>query len=219
MAPNTQGHGNACTAVALALLNTHKGIAEALQCHDENAFTYCNRFNLGATKAKVLKSLEPSTPAVFRKFFTSADYDRLLTQLMLHFVAVFQHEALSRSMERARRQHLEGYNPYTVAARLHELENEIEETRQSLSPCYMLIILHHASYQKPVQDRCARRTGVNGCLVHIHKLVALSLTPAGQQEAPLLVLLLDDSAQITRAAAHAQIVLVVLYCLYHHSNN
>lgn len=43
---------------------------------------------------------------------------------------------LVRAMERARKAHLEGYDPYVVAARLTELEEEMEAQRLQLSPVY-----------------------------------------------------------------------------------
>jgi hypothetical protein len=41
-----------------------------------------------------------------------------LQALLLYFISIFQREALSKSMDRARRQHIEGYDPYAVAAKL-----------------------------------------------------------------------------------------------------
>lgn len=46
-----------------------------------------------------------------------------------------------------------GYNPYVVAARIHELEEETKQLRMQVSPIYSEIILKHSSYEKPQQDR------------------------------------------------------------------
>lgn len=44
-----------------------------------------------------------------------------------------------RAMERARKTHLEGYDPYVVALRISELEAEAEKQRLELSPVYRCV--------------------------------------------------------------------------------
>ena len=56
-------------------------------------------------------------------------------------------------MDRARQQHLDGYNPYLVAARLKELEDEAAAARRSLSQPYAATLMQFSSYQKPQQDK------------------------------------------------------------------
>jgi hypothetical protein len=48
-----------------------------------------------------------------------------------------------------------GYNPYLVAARLKELEDEAASQRLGLSQPYCEVIMKHSSYKKPQKDRCA----------------------------------------------------------------
>jgi len=110
-------------------------------------------FNLGVAKGKVAKGFDEKIPPQFRKFYTSQQYDVILQTLMLYFTAMFQLEWVIKTMERARKQHLEGYNPYTVAQRIRELEEEVEKLRLELSPLYSQLILKYSSYAKPQQDR------------------------------------------------------------------
>uniref|UniRef100_A0A383W4U4 Uncharacterized protein n=1 Tax=Tetradesmus obliquus TaxID=3088 RepID=A0A383W4U4_TETOB len=110
-------------------------------------------FNLGAAKTKVLKAVEESVPAAFVHVYQGQLFDRLLHGLILYLCALFQHEALVRCMERSRQQHLEGYNPYLVAARLKELEDEAASQRMALSQPYCEVIMKHSSYKKPQKDR------------------------------------------------------------------
>jgi hypothetical protein len=63
-------------------------------------------------------------------------------------------------MERARQQHLDGYNPYLVAARLKELETEAAAARAGLSAPYAEALLAHSSYKKPQQDKWVVLAGV-----------------------------------------------------------
>jgi hypothetical protein len=51
---------------------------------------------LGASKVKVLKSLEESVPAAFVRFYSSSLFDRLLQGLVLYFCALFQQELLKQ---------------------------------------------------------------------------------------------------------------------------
>lgn len=46
-----------------------------------------------------------------------------------------------------------GYNPYLVAARLKELEDEAASQRMALSQPYCEVIMKHSSYKKPQKDR------------------------------------------------------------------
>ncbi|KAF6260711.1 hypothetical protein COO60DRAFT_855780 [Scenedesmus sp. NREL 46B-D3] len=110
-------------------------------------------FNLGSAKTKVLKAVEESVPAAFVQFYQGQLFDRLLHGLILYLCALFQHEALVRCMERSRQQHLEGYNPYLVAARLKELEDEAASQRLGLSQPYCEVIMKYSSYKKPQKDR------------------------------------------------------------------
>lgn len=146
------------------------------------------RFNLGQTKARVFKELDEKTPPTFRKFFQSALYDRMLQTILLYFTTTFQAEWVVKTMEKSRKQNLEGmrarpahvcvhahcthatqqllahqchyfsalhagFNPYVVAARLNELDEEIKQLRQQISPVYSEIILKHSSYKQPQQDK------------------------------------------------------------------
>lgn len=43
---------------------------------------------------------------------------------MLYFCAKFQHEILSGGLEKARKQHMDGYNPMAIGVRLVELEED-----------------------------------------------------------------------------------------------
>ena len=45
-----------------------------------------------------------------------------------------------------------GYNPYAVAARLRELEEEVKALRLEISPIYSTLILKYSNYTKPQQD-------------------------------------------------------------------
>jgi len=77
----------------------------------------------------------------------------MLQTCLLYFTTVFQHEWVVKAMERSRKQHLEGYNPYAVAARIRELEDEMGQLRLEISPIYSEIILKYSTYEKPQQDR------------------------------------------------------------------
>ena len=50
-----------------------------------------------------------------------------------------------------------GYNPYLVAARLKELEDEAASQRMALSQPYCEVIMKHSSYKKPQKDRWGRQ--------------------------------------------------------------
>ncbi|GIL44955.1 hypothetical protein Vafri_2395 [Volvox africanus] len=110
-------------------------------------------FNLGNSKARVLKLLDDRTPTPFKKFFAGPLYDSLLNACLLYFTSRFMHDWIVKAMDKARKQHLEGYNPYAVAQRLLELEEEMEQQRLELSPIYSQIILKYSSYDKQQQDR------------------------------------------------------------------
>lgn len=69
---------------------------------------YPCRFNLGSAKARVFKDLDEKTPPNFRRFFQSTLYDRMLQTCLLYFNTMFQTEWIIRTMERSRKQHLEG---------------------------------------------------------------------------------------------------------------
>jgi hypothetical protein len=106
----------------------------------------------------------------------------MLQTILLYFTTTFQAEWVVRTMEKSRKQNLEGrlgdgrllhgcarptcllmhawdhglhagYNPYVVAARLNELDEEIKQLRQQISPVYSEIILKHSSYKQPQQDK------------------------------------------------------------------
>ncbi|MEW5311231.1 MAG: hypothetical protein WDW38_002963 [Sanguina aurantia] len=109
-------------------------------------------FNLGATKSRVFKALDVKVPGPFRKFFNSPLYDRLLQSSLLYFVARFMHDWLTKAMDKARKMHFDSYNPHQIAARLHDLEQDMEVHRMELSPTYSEIILKHSTYEKPQQD-------------------------------------------------------------------
>lgn len=72
------------------------------------------RFNFSSAKSKVFKQvlLAENTPGSLKKFFASALYDRMLHNLMLYFIAIFQKDVLAKNLDKARRHHLEGYNPH-----------------------------------------------------------------------------------------------------------
>lgn len=110
-------------------------------------------FNLGVTKARVIKSMDDRAPLPFKRFYNSPLFDRLLNACLLYFTSRFMHDWIVRAMEKARKQHLEGYNPYAVAQRLQELEEEMESQRIDLSPIYSEIILKHSKYDKPQHDK------------------------------------------------------------------
>jgi len=111
-------------------------------------------FNLGACKGRVIKTLDATAvPQQFRRFFASSLYDRMLQTCLLYFTAMFQLEWVIGAMDRARKQHLEGYNPYMVAQRIRELEAETAALRLDLSPLYSQVILKFSNYEKPQQDR------------------------------------------------------------------
>ncbi|MEW5298816.1 MAG: hypothetical protein WDW36_001899 [Sanguina aurantia] len=110
-------------------------------------------FNLGATKSRVFKALDVKVPGPFRKFFNSPLYDRLLQSSLLYFVARFMHDWLTKAMDKARKMHFDSYNPHQIAARLHDLEQDMEVHRMELSPTYSEIILKHSTYEKPQQDQ------------------------------------------------------------------
>jgi hypothetical protein len=110
-------------------------------------------FNLSTAKIKIFKSLDEKTPPNFRKFYQSSTFDRLVQTILLYFAVMFQHEWVENSMERSRKQRLEGYNPYIVGARIRELAEEQKQLRMEISPIYSEIILKHSSYKNPQQDR------------------------------------------------------------------
>lgn len=112
-------------------------------------------FNIQNAKAKVYRVLaaDENVPGPFKKFFNTPLYDRLINALLLYFTTRFQNEWLTKAMDKARKQHLEGYNPYQVAAKLQDLEEEQEQQKVEISPIYSEIILKHSNFQKPQQDR------------------------------------------------------------------
>uniref|UniRef100_A0A7R9YXI8 Uncharacterized protein n=1 Tax=Chlamydomonas euryale TaxID=1486919 RepID=A0A7R9YXI8_9CHLO len=110
-------------------------------------------FNLNQSKNRVLREFEEKVPPNFRKFFQSEGYDRLLQTFLLYFAAIFQTEWVVQTMEKARRMHLDGYNPYVIAQRLKELEEETKDLRMQISPIYTSIIMQYSSYKRPQQDR------------------------------------------------------------------
>lgn len=93
--------------------------------------------------------------STFLHFFQAdALFDRLLHGLVLYFCALFQLQVLSHLLERSRSSHgLEGGNPQQLAARLAELQAEVELQRSRLSPPYCQLILQHSSYKRPQQDK------------------------------------------------------------------
>lgn len=108
---------------------------------------------MGLAKQKTSRNLPDNTPQAFRKFFLTATYDRLCQVIIIYFCCIFQHDWVVKSMEKARKHHLDGYNSYTVADRLNELEEDIQSLRLQISPIYSQIILMHSTYEKPQQDR------------------------------------------------------------------
>eukprot|EP00198_Chlamydomonas_reinhardtii_P002438 XP_001691774.1 predicted protein [Chlamydomonas reinhardtii] len=80
-------------------------------------------FNLGTSKARVMKLLDDRTPAPFKKFFSGPLYDSLLNACLLYFTSRFMHEC------------------------------EMEQQRLELSPIYSQIILKYSTYDKPQQDK------------------------------------------------------------------
>jgi hypothetical protein len=58
-----------------------------------------------------------------------------------------------RTSERAKKQHLDGYHPHAVAARLRELQDEALALRSALGPLYGQILLQYSDYTKPQKDR------------------------------------------------------------------
>jgi len=59
-------------------------------------------------QAMIYKALGAKTPSTFRMFFQSTLFDRLLHTILLYFTATFQHDWIDRTMERSRKQRLEG---------------------------------------------------------------------------------------------------------------
>mmetsp|Transcript_14064 Transcript_14064/g.38013 ORF Transcript_14064/g.38013 Transcript_14064/m.38013 type:complete len:406 (+) Transcript_14064:117-1334(+) len=113
-----------------------------------------NEFNLALTKAKIMKAMDERTVSnLFKRFYGSDLCDRLLKTLLLYFVAMFQMDWVIKTMERSRKQHLEGFNPSLVAARIRELSDEVAALRMDISPIYAELLLKYASYDKGQQDR------------------------------------------------------------------
>lgn len=110
-------------------------------------------YSLANAKAKLYRQLDETVPVPFKKFFNSPLYDKLVNALMLYFTSKLQHEWLTKAMDKARKQHMEGYNPYQVAAKLNELEEDMARQRVEVSPIYSEIILKHSCYEKPQQDK------------------------------------------------------------------
>ena len=92
--------------------------------------------------------------------------------LLLYFTARFQHEWIVRTMDKARKTHMDGYSPYAVALRLVELDEEINNLRGELSPTYSAIILKFSTYEKPQQDKCVVGGGGGGVLAGCTKYQA-----------------------------------------------
>ena len=49
-------------------------------------------FNLGVTKARVIKSMDDRAPLPFKRFYNSPLFDRLLNACLLYFTSRFMHE-------------------------------------------------------------------------------------------------------------------------------
>jgi hypothetical protein len=56
----------------------------------------CRSFNLPFTKDKVLRDLGDGVPSIFKRFYSSRLYDKLLSTFILYFVAVFQKDNLKK---------------------------------------------------------------------------------------------------------------------------
>eukprot|EP00798_Chlamydomonas_sp_ICE-L_P007997 gene7997-1224_t len=110
-------------------------------------------FNLQTAKNTVRKNMDEKIPSAFKKFFQSPQYDRLLQTCILFFTAMFTNKWIVKSMDKARKQHVEGYNPYVAVARMRELDEEMKSLKMEISPIYSGLILKFSSYKNPQQDR------------------------------------------------------------------
>eukprot|EP00955_Chlamydomonas_euryale_P024881 262130-Chlamydomonas_euryale.AAC.6 len=110
-----QGTSGAYTSPSQCLASlacAHRHIRQGVP--PQNA-SHPHTFNLNQSKNRVLREFEEKVPPNFRKFFQSEGYDRLLQTFLLYFAAIFQTEWVVQTMEKARRMHLDGYNPYVIA--------------------------------------------------------------------------------------------------------
>eukprot|EP00798_Chlamydomonas_sp_ICE-L_P027098 gene27098-2322_t len=102
---------------------------------------------------KVAKNFYDKTPSIFKKFFASPQCERLVRTFILYFASAFIIDWIIKAMEKARKQHVEGYNPYMAVARMKELEEETKSLKVEISQAYSMLILKYSNYEKPQQDK------------------------------------------------------------------
>lgn len=109
-------------------------------------------FNLQEVKNAAFKDYAEGAPQRFKKFFNTPLFDRLLHTCVLLFVARFQIEALSKSIEKYNRMK-DGDRSSAAEARIRQLAAEVEHYRAELSPLYGSVLMNYSDYKNPQQDK------------------------------------------------------------------
>jgi hypothetical protein len=109
-------------------------------------------FSLREVKEDAFKDYAEGAPQRFKKFFNTPLFDRLLHTCVLLFVARFQIEALSKSVDKHNRVKDEDRSS-AAEQRIRQLEAEVEHYRAELSPLYGSVLMNYSDYKNPQQDK------------------------------------------------------------------
>jgi hypothetical protein len=99
------------------------------------------RFDLKESKNHVCEELATILPAAVKKFMMQPAFDKFVNTCILYFVAIFEREYLVKALERAQKQHMDGYgyDPIAVESKLQDLEADAKAHKASLSPLYAMV--------------------------------------------------------------------------------
>jgi hypothetical protein len=87
----------------------------------------------------VIKELQTILPAPVKKFMQQEAFDKIVSTCLLYFIASFEKNILSQGLERAQKQHLDGYSQIAVEAKMAELDRDIAGRKAALSPLYAMV--------------------------------------------------------------------------------
>lgn len=124
------------------------------------------RFDLKESKNHVLEELATILPVAVKKFMMQPAFDKIVNTCILYFVAIFEREYLVKALERAQKQHMDGYgyDPFAVESKLQDLEADAKAQQASLSPLYAMVrptrssnmrVTSQPQHQKQVTPYCS----------------------------------------------------------------
>lgn len=110
-----------------------------MRCRGDRRKLRIYRFSFDEAKSEVVKELQAILPSSVKRIMKEPTYDSFVANCLLYFIVTFQRELLQKGLEKARKQHMDSYDPVAAVAKVASLEQEAARLKAGLSPLYAMV--------------------------------------------------------------------------------